>query len=390
MAKSQALQAMEKKLTKSEKNLAKLQDDRDDLLADRDAWKVKHDALLVKYKAALDKLASSKSPDEAKNQGMILMTVKMAKGEGWRKIKFINSNQQLRVAATIIMDLLNLVDCTSYDDDTDERQQEVALNREQWLTLYSTDVRHGNNENRSYVQSEMKKIALQWMRDGKKLPTPEEFARIAQRKVKEGADGSVSEDEEIFDMYILMLSTCAGASTFGEKHRRQFTISQCKTAGGHAAVPPGSEGLVMVMYENCYNRWLNMHDYREVQKKKGNIPKYSSRRHEETKQWMGKYSDSCSGNSPYGGWSRDGIKSFNEHSKIFKTLREENSDTYRSVEEAAMLRFSVAWEEERKRKRAENGITEDTDSAGSGSRKKKTKTNQLEDDAILAQFDVDD
>jgi hypothetical protein len=187
-----------------------------------------------------------------------------------------------------------------------------------------------------------------------------------------------------------MLSTCAGSSTFGEKHRRQFTISQCKTAGGHAAVPPGSEALVMVMYENCYQKWLHMHEYKEIQKKKGNIPKYSSKKHEETKQWMGRYSDSCSGNSPYGGWSREGIKSFNEHSAIFKTLREENSDTYRSVEEAAVLRFSVAWEEELKRKRIENGQTDDTDSGSGSRRKKKTKTNHSEDDEVLAQFEVDD
>ena len=57
------------------------------------------------------------------------MTRKMSKGEGWRKFKFITSNQQLWVAATIVMDLLNLEDCTSYDDDSEERQQEVTINR---------------------------------------------------------------------------------------------------------------------------------------------------------------------------------------------------------------------------------------------------------------------
>ena len=131
MAKSQAIQAIEKKLVKAEKNLANLQNDRDEILADRDDWKTKHDALLVKYKAAMEKLASSKSPDESKNDGMVLMTRKMAKGEGWRKIKFITSNQQLRAASIIVMDLLNLVDCTSYDDDTEERQEEVTMNREE-------------------------------------------------------------------------------------------------------------------------------------------------------------------------------------------------------------------------------------------------------------------
>ena len=393
MGKSEAIKVMEKKLAKVEKNLAETRDDLDEVIADRDSWKAKHEVLVGKYKLAMEQLASSRSPDSTKNDGMVMQTKKMAKGEGWRTFKFINSNKHLRKASIIILDLLELEDCTTYHDDSEERVQEVAVAREQWLNLYSTDVRAGNNEQRSYVQSEMKKIALAWMKSGKTLPTPAEFAKIAQRDLDVSTLESKLSGEEIFDMYMLMLSACSGSSTFGEKHRRSFTISKCKTKKGKQAVPPGSEALVMVMYENCYDKWLEMHKYKEVEKNPGNIPKYSSKRHEETKQWMSKYSDSCCGNSPYGGWSKEGIESFNQHGTIFKNLRKTNSLAYRNVEEAGMLRFSVAYEEERKRKRRENGFN-DTDSGSGGGSSRKKKRARIDDPeengGVLADFDMEE
>ena len=393
MGKSQEVKSLEKKLAKSDKNRADMQAELDnalgeleDTVSERDAIQARFDELLAKYKACMEKLSSMKSPDNEKNDGMVRMVRKMTRSGGWLKFKFLTSDKQLRIGSTIVMDLLKLKDCMLYDDDSEERTQEVELNRADWLNKYSTDVRAGNNEQRSYVQSEMKKIALQWMRDGKTLPTTVEFAKVARRDLDRNSKESQELDEEIFDMYVKMLSAASGSKYFGDKHRRTYPISKCKTTDNKVAVPPGTEAFVIVMYENCYVRWLNMHDFREVQKKKGNIPKYSSLNHDETKQWMGKYSDSCSGNSPYGGWSKEGIESFNAHSKVFKELRQKNSNSYREVEEGAMLRFAVAWDEERKQKRRDNGLEEEEDSAAA-SRKKKRARQDSEEDEVVAEFD---
>lgn len=389
MTRSKGIADLEKKLKASDKKLDTTVKERDDALDELDDLRKKNEALLVKYKAVMAKLASSKSPTSAKNDGMVMQTKKITKGDLWRLVKFIGTDKQLRKAAKMVLDLLQLKDYTVCEGDSEERQQEVALNVEDWLTLYSTDIRQANNEQRSYVQSEMKKIALSWLKHGRDLPTPSEFFKLAQRKFD-------PEDEELmlkFTLYAQMLSAVAGSSTYGEKQRRTDCISTCETQDGKTAVPTSTEALCVVMYENCYQKWLNMHEWKEVDKNPATIPKYSSRRKEETKKWMAKFSDSCSGNSPYGGWSKEGIKKFNDLCKAFKALREANSEATKKVEEATVAWFKGGWEEERKRKRIENGkpAEEDSGSSESGGRKKRARlADDDDDDAVVAEFDEDD
>ena len=117
--------------------------------------------------------------------------------------------------------------------------------------------------------------------------------------------------------------------------------------------------MVLVMYDNCYQKWLNMHQRKEIDKTPGDIPKYSSKRHEETKMWMGKYSDSCSGNSPYGGWGDKGIEEFSRVRAQIVKLRHESADAIAPIEMDAVKRFTDAYEAERKRKKRANGGDED-------------------------------
>jgi hypothetical protein len=136
-----------------------------------------------------------------------------------------------------------------------------------------------------------------------------------------------------------------------------------------------------------------MHQYKELDKLAGDIPKYSSKRHEETKQWMGKYSDSCSGNSPYGGWSTKGIKAFNALTKAIRTLRDENSDEILPVEKFAAARFQKVYNDERKRKKAANrkegeGEEENEDDSESESRK-RARNDDEDDDEIVVEMDMD-
>ena len=384
MVKSKETKALERKLKDVKALLATAEEERDTAMQDYSDLDKAHKTLLAKHKAAMARLASTKSPTSAKNEGMVMQTKKMTKGDLWRLVKFIGTNTQLRKASKMVLVYLNLKDYTVMDGDSAETKQEVALAVEEWLTLYSTDVRQANNEQRSYVQSEMKKIALAWLKNGNTLPKPDVFLRIAQRGVE-----NTKEDQSFFDLYVLMVSAVAGSSTYGEKQRRTETISSCKTQDKRQAVTVSTEALVMVMYENCHQKWLNMHDYKEVQKKSGNIPKYSSLKHELTKKWKAKYSDSCSGNSPYGGWSKEGIAKFNSYSKLFRTLHQELSEEQHQVEEEAVARFAAVYEEERKRKRAENGLEEDPGAAGESSVRKKARIED-DDDAVLADFDEDD
>jgi hypothetical protein len=199
--------------------------------------------------------------------------------------------------------------------------------------------------------------------------------------------------EKKFDLYLTFLSAVAGSGIFGDKARCTDPVSLCMTTDGKAAVPPSTEAMCLIMYNNCRQKWLNMHQYKELDKLAGDIPKYSSKRHEETKQLMGKYLDSCSGNSPYGGLSNKGIKAFNALTKAIRTLRNENAADILPVEKFAAARFLKIDNEERKRKKATNrkegeGEEDDEDDSESDSRK-RAKNSDDNDDDLVVKMDMD-
>jgi hypothetical protein len=335
--------------------------------------------LVGKYHSALATVGGRKSSSLAKNAGMVMQIKKVTKKKLWRMVKFIGNDAQLMKAARMVLDLLNLKDYLHKEGETDDRKKDIDVRVAEWLALYSTDVRAAINENRSYVQSEMKKIALGWLKQGKTLLPFEDFKKIALRDLAD-RDGNYDETlEEQFDLYLVMVSACAGSATYGDKQRRSDPVSTA-SFGNKLAVPPSTEAMVLVMYENCHQKWLNMHQRKEIDKIPGDIPKYSSRRHEETKEWMGKYSDSCSGNSPYGGWGADGIKQFNELKKEIATLREEPPAGFLEIETDAMHRFSAAYQAERNRKKRANGKADEDESA-------PAKKQKPDDALVLADFD---
>ena len=102
---------------------------------------------------------------------------------------------------------------------------------------------------------------------------------------------------------------------------------------------------------------------------------------------MTKYSNAYSGNCPYGGWSKDGIKLFKDLSSEIKDLRETRSELCLEVETAAVQRFHDLYVAERKRKAELMGRTyEEGDDSGDSRASKKSKSKS--DDQELAEFDM--
>jgi hypothetical protein len=266
---------------------------------------------------------------------------------------------------------------------------------EEWLSMYATDVRAAINDQRSYVQSEMKKIALAWLKQGEELLPFDKFKDIALRNVDGDNENPDPEKEKHFDLYLTFLSAVAGSGIFGDKQRHTDPISLCMTTDGKTAVPPSTEAMCLIIYDNCRQKWLNMHQYKEVDKLAGNIPKYLSKCHEETKQWMGKYLDSCSGNSPYGGWSNKGIKAFNALTKAIRTLCNDHSADILPVEKFAAARFLKVYNDKRKRKKAANrkegdpeGEEDNEDDLESDLQNKRAR-NEEDDDEMVVKMDMD-
>jgi len=376
MAKSAQVKKLERDKEKMERALEGLQaerdgaiTERDEALADLDKMRRMKDDLRARLNDAHAN-GGNKSPKKL-NAAMIMQTKKVTKKEAWRVCKMIPNDKHLKKVCELVIDHLKIKDFLHLDGETDIRREEVDDRRAEWISMYAPTVRAALNEQKSYVQSEMKKIFLECKKKDMDLPPYPEFADIAFRNLNSDADVPEGQDPqidpakvEIFDVYLLMLSACAGSHTYGDKQRRTTPVSVCLTKNGKTAVPCSTEAMCLIMYDNCYNKWMEMHNWKEVDKNPADIPKYSSKRHEETKKWMGKYSDSCSGNSPYAGWSLEGIKKFKQLMTEIKALREDDLEAILEIEQAAVDRFALQYQEDRKRKNAANGKGDDDDKDG--------------------------
>lgn len=354
--------------------------DYNDLLKKYKNLKVQFADLQASYKKILADSAGTSKKDDDKNPAMIREINSIVKRIMWRTNKFLGSDEQLLEVSTEVLDELGLDSCTHVAGESRERYQEVEVNRNEWLLLYSTNVREAFNEQRSYVQSEMKKIALAYQLNDetnfKDLPTFEEMLPIVRREIMTDDSDTTSRNQELLDFWMELLGACAGTTYYGKKQRRTVCVSTAITSKeGKVAVPPSTEAMALVMYDNCHSKWVEMHKYKEVENNKGDVPKYS-KKNVKTHRFKAKYSDSCSGQAPYGGWSSAGIIKFNEMKKMIKDNRANESARIQLAEEAAVQRFHDREVEERKQKMALNNQAIPADDAAilpAKKRRKKTK-----------------
>ena len=229
-----------------ERDMAALQKQLSDMQAEKLAAEEQAQAeakdkarMAKKYVSALATVGARKNAGLEKNQGMIMQIKKVTKKKLWQRVKFIGNDKQLRKAALLVLEMLGIEDYTHKEGESEARKIQVDTNVEEWLATYSTDVRAAINDQRSYFQSEAKKIALTWLKEGKTLPPPKEFEKIAMRDLEDEDGVEVAEKVQVFDMYLLMISACAGSATYGDKLRRTEPVSTAPTSEGKLAVPSG-------------------------------------------------------------------------------------------------------------------------------------------------------
>ena len=211
----------------------------------------------------------------------------------------------------------------------------------------------------------MKKAALLWQAgneelgiEGKVLPTPEEMTKIINRDLEDENPAIKERLQDIFDWYVDSLVSCvAGSTYFGERVRRSYPISTAPHKDDHTlmAVHPTSEALAYVIYLNCYQKWVEMHKWRVVEKNQGHFPKYVAK-DEDTHRFKARFSDSGSGNCPYGGWNDEGLKLFNDTDDLIRNGREKKADQWKAIEEACRQRLVTKFEEKQAAECQKKGI----------------------------------
>ena len=250
-------------------------------------------SLQVKYQVAV------KSGTGHRNDGVVQQIKSVVKRHLWRTVKFLGDEEDEMDVTGKVLDLLNLDNHSPMPIDSDEKKAEKLRRRVDWVATYRKPVREALNDQRSYTQSQQKNVALEYIRNqepkptdkAKKeefLPTVDEMTKVVMRDLEHSDKNEQAHLEHLFDWYVTeMLPACAGSKYWPEKLHGQVGVSfhYVNDQEGKYAVPPSTEAMCLVMFENCRNRWINMYIYKDIDNLGGEIPRYSRKKHEETAQW---------------------------------------------------------------------------------------------------------
>jgi hypothetical protein len=194
---------------------------------------------------------------------------------------------------------------------------------------------------------------------------------------------------DLFLWWLDHVGAVAGNTYYPKKIRRTQEVSVAiNSADDKLCVPPSTEAMAFLIYENCYQKWIEMHKWKEIEKNAGDVPKYS-KGNPKTHRFQAKYSDSCSGQSPYGGWGSDGLKRFNTIKAAIAKMREEEPDCIAIVESDAVKLLHDQAVAERKKKLEENGQEVPTDEDAILPKKKRSRKTNSSAEVVLAEMDED-
>lgn len=271
-----------------------------------------YDDLKDKYDAVLDQLQQARKKGyDKRNQGYADLVVKKTKRELWRTVKFL-SNEETEIAATErCLDLMNIREFML----TNDKGKDVVIKqkRSDFVATYRGDCREGTNEQRSYVQSQMKKVFNKTMDNGGVPPSIADVYKVVTRDIPLPSDSDEAQQEEHERLMVIflwywdeLLSKCAGNIYWRDSIRRHQCISIATHEGKHC-ITSSTEAMCALMYDNCRDKWEKMYKKKQADPT-AKLPKKKD--DPETDELSGKYSDAQSGQAKYGGWNSEGLEKF--------------------------------------------------------------------------------
>ena len=135
-------------------------------------------------------------------------------------------------------------------------------------------------------------------------------------------------------------------------------------------VPPSSEAMTYVLYVNCYPKWREFYKWRHVENNKGNLPKYT-KKDDSTKRFMAVFSNNCSGQEKFGGWSEDGVNLFDDITEQVAKNRKDRKAEILKIDEEVCARLDDAFQAEQLRLAQERGEDVDAIKARKEARRKR-------------------
>ena len=273
----------------------------------------------------------------------------------WRTTKFINNEQQeLDACAVVMKDVHGISDLLESEDPA-----KLEENISAFAATYGSEVCTAVNTARSNSQSNIKKAYLKRSLKGKQMPTPQELLSCVLRKkellcypsdeetplkpchsdyengvedpeyktdlakydqdigIHEQKVALINLNREWFMWYWTQLLPCVAGSNRWSKNIRCYGCISDSTFPDNKDlkhITSSDEALVMVLYENCGQRFPFLH---ELAKKNG--ASYTVTKEDTMHaRYQSAYSDPKAGQKKYGGWYQKGRE---RYAKLEKKIR---------------------------------------------------------------------
>ena len=191
--------------------------------------------------------------------------------------------------------------------------------------------------------------------EGRPLPTVEDIELVATRDWSGEPDERQVYLHEVYEFYVRYLVFPSAGTTLLPFAIRRTTIMIDAKYKGKPAVPPTTEAFAIASYENCRDKWGHIHQWKEVDKKEADVPKYSLKDHDNTVKWKGKFTENCVGNVECGGWNKEGRVRFNALVDAIKNIRRENAEVIKEKDTPLVEKLMQEHIDEKKRKALANG-----------------------------------
>ena len=264
--------------------------------------------------------------------------------EIWRDVKFLSTDEETMDVCAVLIKNMNQFASLRTDD-----AALAAATLEEFHRVYGGIVRSAINARRTDVTSALKKAYEKRYIEGKPMPTGAQLRRVVLRKGLEPTEAETYEDfmsrtsdldpetlppeqkelleiaEEDWDRreqerakahndavplmrdffkwyWNFLLPAVASKVRWGSNYRKHLTISEgvFKAAGTKKLITDSDEAFVVIVYENCENRF----PYTAECKKDG------KKVNEKDEKYQTRWCDDGAGLQKFGGWNNKGRKRY--------------------------------------------------------------------------------
>ena len=284
----------------------------------------KNEQIKLRERTLQDSILSAKRSKNGKlktyHSAMEALVTDATKNDFFKIAKFIANDEQLENATAMVLDFLDLQDFEDLEGSELDRARNV------WVESHKEIVRNTMNDWRNYIQGELFKLfKLLNSKEGglNEVPNADQILNIAKRSgMQKGTDNYDANMQLLVGYWDQMIPKVAGHKDWGPGKRHHLLMSfahRNNDARESLHVTPSDEAFLVVLWENCYKRWVYEDEKSKwTKEQKAADAKAAAEAKEKGKDYVPDaravppYTNPKGGVSKYGGWNKAGRKRYRE------------------------------------------------------------------------------